>query len=135
MLRRDKTDSGRTFLLVIRQYHGGPVSFPKGHVEAGESERETAIREVFEETAAEISIFGDFRETISYSPARGVEKEVVYFLATTESALIKARRGEIAEVFWVDVTRAVGVLDHENDRNVFKAAMKYIENSGAAIVV
>ena len=128
MLRREKNDPSRCFLLVIRQYHGGPASFPKGHVEAGETERETAEREVLEETAVRIKIDCDFRETIRYSPARGVEKDVVYFLAYTNRSEIHPRRGEIAEAFWVDVRRACEVLDHANDRHVFEKALSYIEN-------
>ena len=128
MLRRDKKNPLRRFLLVIRQFHGGPTSFPKGHVEAGETECQTAEREVFEETAVKIRIEHDFRETIRYSPARGVLKDVVYFVAYTDQRSLTPRRGEIAEAFWVDTARASEVLDHENDRKVFEKALEYIEN-------
>ncbi len=134
MLRRDKNNKDRLFLLVIRQYHGGPVSFPKGHVEPGESETETAVREVFEETAARIDIACDFRETISYSPAKGVEKEVVYFIGNTDDRALRPRRGEIAEAFWVDVSEASQALDHENDRHVFEKAMNYAREHEAVLV-
>ena len=126
MLRRDADDPHRRFLLVIRQYRSVPVSFPKGHVEFGETEIETAEREVFEETAVRIKIRSAFRETIRYSPAKGVEKDVVYFLAYTDRREICPRRGEIAEAFWVDVSRANEVLDHANDRHVLKMALQYI---------
>ncbi len=134
VLRRDKKDASRRFLLVIRQYHGGPASFPKGHVEMGETERETAEREVFEETAVKINIKFDFRETIRYSPARGVQKDVVYFLAETEQTELHARIGEIAETFWVDALRAFSVLDHANDRYVLQKALEYIENEEKASI-
>ena len=41
---------GNIELLLIKHVVGGHWSFPKGHVEAGESERQTALREVREET-------------------------------------------------------------------------------------
>lgn len=127
MFRREVEKGNRLRLLVIRHYKGGPVSFPKGHVEAGETEMETARREVFEETAV-ISgeFFPDFRETIRYSPTKGVEKDVVYFLALTEDSTVLPRKGEIAEAFWVDAEDAEGVLEHENDRCVLRHALCYI---------
>lgn len=36
--------------------------FPKGHMEAGETEQETALREVKEETGLEVKLYDDFRE-------------------------------------------------------------------------
>ena len=41
-------EAGESVLMV--QHGPGHWSFPKGHVEAGEQDRQTAIREVFEET-------------------------------------------------------------------------------------
>ena len=134
VLRRDRLDPKRLFLLVIRQYKGGPVSFPKGHVEEGETEMQTAEREVYEETGVLISIKDSFRETIRYSPTRGVEKDVVYFLAYTNRRELRARKGEIAETFWVDVRRARSLLEHENDRYVLSRALEYIENEEGAMV-
>ncbi|MBQ8004934.1 MAG: NUDIX domain-containing protein [Clostridia bacterium] len=128
VLRRDKKDASRRFLLVIRQYHGGPASFPKGHVEDGETERETAVREVFEETAVKIKIERDFRQIITYSPTKGVEKDVVYFIAETEQLHLRPRHGEIAEAFWVDTRYAVKILEHENDRCLLRKALEYIKN-------
>ena len=43
---RQDPRTGRRYVLMIRHKHGGHRSFPKGHVEAGETEHETAIREV-----------------------------------------------------------------------------------------
>ena len=50
-----KEMEGALYVLVI-QHGAGHWSFPKGHMEAGESEHETAIREVAEETGIEIEI-------------------------------------------------------------------------------
>jgi len=47
--------NGENFdLVLLRHRFGGHWSFPKGHVEAGESERQTALREVREETGLAI---------------------------------------------------------------------------------
>lgn len=39
-------------VLLVRHRNGSHWSFPKGHVEAGEQERQTALREIREETGA-----------------------------------------------------------------------------------
>ena len=111
------------YILMIRHRPGGYRSFPKGHVEAGETERETAVREVLEETSVHITILPDFRHVVCYAPAPGVEKEVVYFLAATEQTEIKPRHGEIAQVEWVPLSKAERCLTHDNDKRVLKAAL------------
>jgi 8-oxo-dGTP pyrophosphatase MutT (NUDIX family) len=127
VFRYDEED-GKTYVLMIRHKAGGSRSFPKGHMERGETEYMTAVREVYEETAVQIRMdSADFRETVHYFPLPGVSKEVVYFLAKTTQKEIKPRVGEIAEVEWVPVELAETSLSHENDKAVFRAAMKKYE--------
>lgn len=128
-----RREADKYFILMIRHKAGGYRSFPKGHMEDGESEYATALREVMEETSSRIAIVSDFRSTVSYSPSPGVMKEVVYFLAFTTSADIKAREGEIAEVEWVPLEEAEGCLTHENDKTVFRAAMERMKHLSAPI--
>lgn len=127
VVRRDGND-GKLYILMIRHKAGGHRSFPKGHMERGETEHMTAIREVYEETAVQIRIDSSFRETVHYSPMPGVTKEVVYFLTSTEQTEIHPREGEIAEVEWVPVDCAEHSLTHENDKLIFRAAMKRLRN-------
>ena len=127
VLRRDE-DDGKLYILMIRHRMGGHRSFPKGHMERGETEHMTAIREVYEETAVQIRIHSDFRATVHYRPLPGVSKEVVYFLTQTKQKEIKPREGEIAQVEWVPVEKAEASLSHENDKTVFRAAMKKLED-------
>ena len=129
VLRRDEED-GKLYILMIRHRMGGHRSFPKGHMERGETEHMTAVREVYEETAVQIRIHSDFRQTVHYHPLPGVSKEVVYFLTETKQKEIKPRQGEIAQVEWVPVERAEASLSHENDKTVFRAAMKKMESQG-----
>ena len=121
-----RRDGERIFVLMIRHKKGGHRSFPKGHVERGESERHTDEREVNEETGAMIQIRERFRVPIHYSPMPGVEKEVVYFLAFTDDPAIRPREGEIAEVAWIPLERAEAALSHDNDRMVLRSARRYL---------
>ncbi len=128
-----RREENNYFILMIRHKAGGNRSFPKGHMEEGESEYATALREVKEETSSHIAIMSDFRETVTYSPSPGVMKEVVYFLAFTTSPVIHPRAGEIAEVQWVPLEEAEEQLTHENDKLVFRAARKKLQNLSFSI--
>ena len=128
-----RREEDRYYILMIRHKAGGNRSFPKGHMEAGEPEYATALREVMEETSSRIAIVSDFRATVTYRPSPGVMKEVVYFLAFTTDANIKAREGEIAEVEWIPLDEAEDCLAHENDKTVFRAAMERMQRMSVDI--
>ncbi len=120
-----QNERGDRFVLMIKSYPNGGSSFPKGHMEQGETERRTAVREVLEETAVRIKITEKFRHTVHYNLRPGVRKEVVYFLAYTEMCEAIPRQGEIACAEWVPLGQAMDRLGHSNDRAVFSHAMKY----------
>ena len=68
--------------VLLLKHRNGHWDFPKGHVEPGESEQETALREVREESGLTVEIAGaGFRQLIRYSPARDSMKDVVFFIA------------------------------------------------------
>ena len=114
-------------VLMIKHVCGGHRSFPKGHVESGESEKMTAEREVFEETNIRIHIHEKFRHNVFYSPMPGVRKEVVYFLAYSKYTNAIPHEGEIAEVEWIPLKVAESYLTHENDKFVLRNAISYVE--------
>ena len=113
------------YVLMIKHSQASNHSFPKGHVEVGESEIETAIREVFEETAVTIEINSGFRHPVYYRPRPGAKKEVVYFLALTNQTETRPADGETVLAEWIEVERAPKLLAHENDRRVLAHAMSY----------
>ncbi len=118
----------RRYVLMIRQSARSNFSFPKGHVEDGESETETAEREVFEETSVRINISEDFRRCVHYSPRPGAKKEVVYFVALTDTFNVRAQEGEITEAKWIEVEDAPSLLAHLNDKRVLSMALEYMDN-------
>ena len=89
---------GNTEILLIRHIKSGYWSFPKGHVEGNETEAETAIREIKEETNIDVLIDTGFRETVSFSPRRDTSKTVVYFVAKALNHDTKPQLEEISEI-------------------------------------
>lgn len=78
---------GNTEILLIKHVKSGYWSFPKGHVENGETEEETAKREIKEETGIDVYIDSGFRETVTYSPRKD-SKKMLYILSPVQEIMI-----------------------------------------------
>ena len=109
-------------VLIIKHRNGGHWSFPKGHVEKGETEEETARREVKEETGIDISFVTGFRESVSYSPKPGVMKDVIYFLSEALSSDYKRQEEAIAQIRWIPLSHAERYLTYNNDKGLLFSA-------------
>ncbi|MBQ9980939.1 MAG: NUDIX domain-containing protein [Oscillospiraceae bacterium] len=107
---------GNLEILLIKHINSGHWSFPKGHIEANETEQETALREIKEETGIDVVLDPSFRETVHYSPKKDINKEVVYFLAKPRQYEIVIQEEEIADARWVEINHACTVLTYENDK-------------------
>lgn len=115
-----------TELLLIKHRLGGHWSFPKGHVELGESERQTALREVKEETGLDIEIKSGFRESVQYCPRPNLRKKVVYFIGEALSDDVHKQEEEIIDTMWVPISAAEEVVTYENDKNLIQKAKTYL---------
>ena len=93
-----RTHENKTQILLIRHYNGGHWAFPKGHVEKGETEEQTALREILEETGLSVQLDTGYRKVVTYSPRRDVIKDVVYFVALADDGIAVAQEGEISRV-------------------------------------
>jgi 8-oxo-dGTP pyrophosphatase MutT (NUDIX family) len=116
---------GEARLYLLLHYSEGHWDLPKGHVERGESEEETARREVEEETGiAKLDILQTFREVIEYSFRRRgglVPKEVVYFLGCTGSESVRLSHEHIG-FEWLPYQSALRRLTYANARRVLMKA-------------
>ncbi len=113
---------GNIEILLIKHINSGHWSFPKGHVEMGETEVETALREVKEETDIDVMIDPTFRETVTYFPRKDTQKVVVYFIGKAKNFEYVPQAEEIAEIRWVDIGHAVQMLTYENDKTIVNKA-------------
>lgn len=104
-------------------------SFPKGHVENDETEVETALREIKEETNATVSIDSNFRMINTYTLINNHIKDVVIFVAKYESGKIKPQRAEIKKAIWMDYKKALLVMSFERDKEIFIEANQYVNNN------
>lgn len=119
---------GNTEILLIKHVNSGHWSFPKGHVEGSETEMETALREVKEETGIDVIIDPSFRETVSYFPRKDTQKVVVYFIGKAKNFEFIPQEEEIAQIRWVDIGHASSILTYENDKTIVNKARLAIRN-------
>lgn len=111
--------NGTRFYLV-EQMQKGHVSLCKGHVEQDESEHETAIREIREETGLEVEFVEGFRKTIAYSPSMDCMKTVVFFLARAEHTSVRVQEEEVREIKWLTFEDAVEALTFDSTREILR---------------
>ena len=114
-------------VLLIRHTKGRHISFPKGHVEPGETESQTAEREILEETGLKVRVDRRFRAENRYNIRPDTQKLVVIFAATTDQEEIRPQPEEIAEACWVSVDEAATRLTYERDRKIMRDAFDHIQ--------
>ncbi|MCI5051145.1 MAG: NUDIX domain-containing protein [Candidatus Pacebacteria bacterium] len=120
------------FLLV--QGHGDYWGFPKGHKEKGESDRETAERELLEETQVVCKKVFDqrkFTERYRIPKRRGTDiiKKVIYFVGITDSKKVKRQTTELKRHGWFSLDDAQDKL-LDNRKKILQRAFDQLKNQG-----
>jgi 8-oxo-dGTP pyrophosphatase MutT (NUDIX family) len=127
VLYNDKKGFRRYVLL----YNGGHWDFPKGNMEKGENEEQTAIREVREETGLDLIAFiKGYRKVIEYFYRRDgttVHKKVVFLLAKTD--LDDVRISSEHQAFgWFNYAEALQKTTHVNSKKLLVSAERFVRN-------
>lgn len=117
---------GNVEIMLVKSVNSGCWGFPKGHMEEGESEEQTARREIKEETGLDVLLDTGFRETVTYSPRRGTKKTVVYFVGMATSHDLIPQQEEIAQLRWLEIGQAAETLSYDNDKIVASKAKAFI---------
>jgi 8-oxo-dGTP pyrophosphatase MutT (NUDIX family) len=117
---------GMTRYLLIKNRRSSNWSFPKGHVEDGESLTETAKREVLEETGIHLDIFQGFMSKSQYTIQNKIQKTVHIFVGTTKDEQTKIQLEEIEDYIWLPFESAYKYLNFENDKTILKDANNFL---------
>lgn len=115
------------YYLIIKSPNGD-IGFPKGHMEDGESEIDTAHRELKEETGVEVEVIDGFRRQIEY-PLRRVPdavKRVIYFLGRCTNDGIVCQEGEVLEAEFVPYAKAVEMLTFNEMKDILHDAEEFL---------
>ena len=117
-------EDARVLLILMRNLAGLNVwTFPKGHLEPGETPREAALREVSEETGFDCEITGDLC-TAKYSfirNGRRVDKDVLWYRMKRlgGDGVIKTP-DEIFGMKWCPLDEAERNLTYPSDLEIIK---------------
>jgi len=135
-----KEDNQTLYLLL--HYEAGHWDLPKGHIEANETEIETAKREVKEETGIQdIEIIDGFKEWIKYSfrdtynleegskeKASFIFKIVTFYLAETKTEEVKISF-EHTGYRWLPYEDAMKQLTFKKAREILEKANNFLKKN------
>lgn len=131
--RQRPSDDSIDILLIQDRY--GKMTLPKGKREAGETEEENALREVWEETGIKGKIVQKLHTSYyQYEhPQHGmIDKSVDYFLIEAIEGNLQAQLEEIRGVEWYSPEKAYQIqseLGYENNQKVFDKAYDLLQLS------
>ncbi len=120
---------------LLLQYQSGHWEFAKGHIEQGETEEQTVVREIQEETGiTDLKIIPGFKQYIKYFFRNNYElkkedklkapwifKLVVFYLAETQTEDVKISDEHIGFA-WLPYEEALKKLTFKNAKNLLKKA-------------
>ncbi len=110
--------------VVLRRTAKGEYLFPKGHMEAGETAEQTALREVAEETGVEARIVASLpRVTFSY---QGDDYEVDFFLMQTAGRLPDFQDHLATDTVLVPRDQVHDLLSFDNYRTLWSRAERIL---------
>ena len=126
-----KKSEGTKYLLL--NYAAGHWDFVKGNVEDNETEKQTVVRELKEETAIEDAQFLDgFKETIAYFYRRQgltIHKEVVFFIMESHTDKVTLSFEHVGYI-WLDYQHAMEKLNFKNAKGVLQKAHDFLNKKG-----
>jgi 8-oxo-dGTP pyrophosphatase MutT (NUDIX family)/phosphohistidine phosphatase SixA len=106
-------------LLLVHRPRYDDWTFPKGKAHPGETDEETAVREVVEETGISARLGAELART-QYRDSRGRPKVVRYWAMQPESGSFEPH-DEVDEIKWVPIADAASELSYERDHEVLEA--------------
>ncbi len=101
----------------------------KGHIEKGEEEKDTVLREIQEETGLkDIKLFDGFREEIRYWFQLGgqkISKTVAFYLAQTKQGKVTISHEHVG-FQWLPYKQAQEKLTYQNAKQVLEKAHHFL---------
>ena len=125
-------DEGSRRYLLLQHTNGAHWSFPKVTIEDGETIKDTALRELFEETGiSQIEIIDGFTEIEKYSfveNGQTIHKEVVYFLARVKQKSVTLS-WEHLQYKWLPFSKALEQLTFDTMKSLLRKAEEFLRET------
>jgi 8-oxo-dGTP pyrophosphatase MutT (NUDIX family) len=128
-----RKNSGVLEVLLIKDRFGS-WTWPKGHMEAGETPEETALREINEETGLNTLRIDEKLGEQQYSFSVGDDqfsKTVYMYLVEAKSGEpLNLQRSEVDDGVWFSEEAALEKIDYEGSRAILEKGIKKFKNKG-----
>ena len=113
--------------LLIRNLTG-IYGFPKGHVEQGETEEETALREVFEEVGLAVKLLPGFKSEDEHPipQKENTIKQIVYFLGEYCNQEFTYQKEELTDALLSDYETAMTLFQFESSKRILTEANNFL---------
>ena len=116
--------NGERRYVLVREKNGS-YGMPKGHVEAGETLAETALREIREETGVTATLHAAEPVTVDEYPIAGGDvKRVSWFVAHYADQTPVADRTQVLGVLVLPVEAALKTLTYNSTREILRKVDK-----------
>lgn len=126
-----KIQSKIEYLLLQTSYGKHHWTPPKGHVDPGESELQTALRETQEEAGLSeqmFNVFSEFKHTLNYE-VKGKPKRVVYWLAELKDPNCPIILSHEHQKFvWEPLEKALEISGYSDMQKLLKEADNFIKS-------
>jgi len=116
LIWRDSTNNKE--LAVIHRTKHNDWTLPKGKLKPGETWKEAALREVYEETGCKVEI-ENFAGCICYIPAN-IPKVVLYWNMKQIGECNFQPNNEVDQLQWLEWSRAISLLNYHDERELVK---------------
>ncbi|NXG18942.1 AP4A tetraphosphatase, partial [Grallaria varia] len=117
------------YLLLQTSYGTHHWTPPKGHVDPGEDDLQTAFRETQEEAglqASQLTLIDGYRKELHY-PVHGKPKTVVYWLAEVKDHDTEIKLSEEHQAFqWLKLEDACKFVEYEDMQAMLKEVHQFL---------
>jgi 8-oxo-dGTP pyrophosphatase MutT (NUDIX family) len=133
----DRTDwreaPGEIEVVLVGRPRDNNWTLPKGTPGHGETQEETALREVCEETGLTVRILEEVGSIHYWFSRRGVryKKEVLHYLMSPTGGDLSLHDHEYDEARWFPLDEATQRLAHENEIAIVRRAEELIQRRNA----
>lgn len=120
-------------VLLLKKYNGDWV-LPKGKVEANESYKETAIREVYEEASVKVEVISyigkiNYTYRCNWEEDNLINKTVHWFLMQSRSMASAPQKEEgFIDAKFVHINRVADLVKYEDEKQVIEKAVRQYNN-------
>jgi len=129
-----RKEKNKIYYLLLH-YEMGHLGFPKGHIEKGETQHQTALREIREETGlTDIKFIDGFEKWYKYFfklKGKNIVKIATFFLGQTKTKKVTLSFEHIGYK-WLTFKQALEQLTFDNDKKILSEANQYLQSRMAS---